>query len=386
MTADTLFKYMPLSAGRELFLPLRPAAATAGGLALYAPMNPAARTYRNVVFWILRLGLAPLLLRTRSLAGSPATRHLHIHHILELLREALQRPDAQFSIYQGKEAIVRKPTLLALERNGNPLAYAKVGWNTATRALVEREHETLTLLARHKLQHGRVAPVLGYLDLHHSRILISAPLRHINAAPEFALTPLHVAFLQEIGSVTASRTGLTESAFWTRANDRLANLREGRLQPHQIDILESAMGLLERRLGNESLPWVLRLGDFLPWNFGVDAAANRIDVVDLEFAETGSPVGWDVFHFLIGIRRHFAPLDLVKQRESGPFRAYFEHFEIRPELLPYLQLAYLIDLTIFFRHMWQDQPLTPGATRNTQIRLEAISDILDELARRAIAA
>lgn len=384
MSAETLFRYMPLSGGRELFLPLRPAAATAGGLALYAPMNPAARMYRNSIFRALRLGLGPLILRTRSLSGSAAARHLQNHRILELLSDALKRPDAQFAVYQGKEAIVRKPTILALERSGNPLAYAKVGWNAGTRALVEREHQVLTLLARHELRHGRVAPVMDYLDLDHSRILLSAPLRHINAAPEFALTSLHVAFLQEIGSVTASRASLTESAFWLRANDRLASLREW-LQPQQMDILESGMELLKCRLGDESLPWILRLGDFLPWNFGVDTVANRIDAVDLEFAETGSPVGWDVFHFLIGIRPRFTPLDLAEQRKSSPFCAYFEHFEIRPQLLPYLQLAYLVDLTIFFRHMWRDQPLTPVATRNMQIRLDAISHVLVELTGRATA-
>lgn len=377
--AETLFRYMPLSAGRELFLPLRPAAATAGGMALYAPMNKAARAYHSLIFGAARLGLAPMLMRRRSLSKSPATRHLQENRILALLREALERPDAQFAVYQGKEAVVRKPTILALERSGKPLAYAKVGWNPATRALVEREHEALSLLARHRLRHGRVAPILGYLKPDHSRILLSAPLHHINAAPAFALTPLYVAFLQEIGAVALRRARLIDSGFWMRANDRLAMLRD-RLPPQQTDILESGLALLRQRLGDESLPWILRLGDFLPWNFGVDPTGNRIDVVDLEFAETESPVGWDVFHFLIGIRREFAALDIAQQQQSGEFRAYFEHFEIRSELLPYLQLAYLLDLTLFFRQMWQDQALTPGAQKNLEKRLAAIAGVMAGLA------
>jgi hypothetical protein len=385
VAADPLFRYMPLSAGRELFLPLGPAAATAGGLALYTPINAAARIYRGLIFCSIRLGLGPVLFKRRSLSGSAATEHLQEHRILALVQDALGFSNVEFAVYQGKEAIVRKPTILVLDRKGKPLAYAKVGWNAETRALVEREHQTLTLLAQHELRYGRVAPILGYLDLDHSKILLSAPLRHINAAPEFTLTSLHVAFLKEIGSVTCSRTRLTESTFWARANARMTRLREW-LQPRQIDILESAMALLERRIGHESLPWILRLGDFLPWNFGVDPATNRIDVVDLEFAETDSLVGWDVFHFLIGIRPRFAPLHLAEHFASEAFQSYFKFFNVRPEIVPYLQLAYLIDITIFFRHMWQDQQLTPNATRNTQLRLEAISDVLAELAARPAAA
>jgi hypothetical protein len=372
-----LFRYLPLSAGRELFLPSGPAAATAGGLALYSPINLGARGYRALMSACMRLGLAPALLASKPLDGSPSLRHLEEHGILRLLRDKLDGV-AAFAVYQGKEAVVRKPTVLALDRQGRPLAYAKIGWNAATRDLVGREHEALNLLGRLQLGHGRVAPVLGYFDLGHSRILITAPLRHVSAAPEFRLTTLHAAFLQEVGEATLARATFQESDFLGRIKSRLQRLRAW-MPAGQVAVLEAAVSALEREAGPEAMPWVLRLGDFLPWNFGVDRAANRIDLVDLEFAEQGSPVGWDLFHFLIGIGRQFAPLDLAQQARSERFRTYFRSFGVEAAFIPWLQLAYLVDFTIFFRHMWQGEVLTPGATRNTEIRLQAISRALAAL-------
>lgn len=374
VTRLTLFRHLPLSAGRELFLPSGPAAATAGGLALYSPINLGARGYRMLMTACMRLGLAPALLPTKPLGGSPSLRHLEAHGILPLLRERLGDV-AAFAVYQGKEAVVRKPTVLALDRRGRPIAYAKIGWNEATRELVACEHDTLRLLRTLALRHGRLAEVLGYLDLGHSRILITAPLRHVSAAPEFRLTDLHAAFLGEVGTATLSRASFAESAFRARLATRLLRLAAW-MPTEQFAILERAVALLERAAPREPLPWVLRLGDFLPWNFGVDRAANRIDLVDLEFGETESTVGWDLFHFLIGIGGDFAPLDLAEQARSEPFRTYFRSFGIDAAMLPWLQLAYLTDFTIFFRHMWQGELLTPVATRNTEIRLQAISRAL----------
>jgi hypothetical protein len=370
-----LFRYVPLPAGRELYLPAAPAAATAGGLALYTPVSRTARAFHGLLLLAARLGVATALLRTRSLYETSATRHLCENRILDLLRDTLKRPDAHFAVYQGKLSMVRKPTILVMEESGAPLAFAKVGWNEVTRDLVEREHHALAFLARHPLRHGRTAPVLGYLDMPHSRILLSAPLRALTSAPQFELTPLHVAFLQEVGSLQLRRAPLCESAFWRRLSDRLAALHP-LLGSEQLDILESAREVLERHLGNETLPWVLRLGDFLPWNFRANRKTNQIEVIDLEFAEAESSIGWDLFHFLVGTRRRFRPLDLAARRRSDAFFSYFEHFEVRPGLVPHLQLAYLLDLTIFFRHMWQDQALTPGAKNNLRIRLGAIAEAI----------
>lgn len=371
-TNEALFRHVPLPSGRELYLPLGPAAATAGGLALYAPTSRVARTLHNLLYPMIRLGFGAILLRNRPLSKTASTAHLHAYKILDLVRDALKRSDARFAIYQGKASPVRKPTLLALDESGTPLAFAKVGWNSVTRELVRNEYNTLTLLARHKLHRGRAARVLGYLDFSHSNVVLSEPMLGVQHSGEFRLTSLHSAFLQEVASLELRHVGLLESPFWARINKRLAVLRE-HLTPGQVEVLETGLELLERGIGNEVLPWTLRLGDFLPWNFGIDQPTQRIEVVDLEFAEMDSLIGWDLFHLLIGIRRHFAGLHLEQQWRSKPFRDYFEHFEIRPDLVPYLHLAYLIDLCVFFRHMWKDQTLSPAAENSQWLRLNAIA-------------
>jgi hypothetical protein len=370
--SEALFRYVPLPAGRELYLPLGPTAATAGGLALYAPVSRLARTAHAMLRPVIRMGLGATLLRNRSLSGTASTAHLSTNNVLELVRGALKRKDVRFAIYQGKASPVRKPTLLALDERGAMLAFAKVGWNDVTRQLVLTEHWALTLFERQKMRWGRTAPLLGYADFGHSNVVLTGPMAGVNCSADYSLTPLHSAFLQEVGSLQLRRARLLESPFWERVNARLAVLRRYLLD-EQVAVLEAGLEVLKNGLVDEPLPWAFRLGDFLPWNFGIDQANERIEVVDLEFAETDSPMGWDLFHFLIGIQPRFAGLDLEQHWQSIPFRDYFEHFEIRPELVPYLHLAYLIDLCIFFRSMWRDQTLSPVAENNQRVRLAAIA-------------
>ena len=199
-----------------------------------------------------------------------------------------------------------------------------------------------------------------------------------SAPPSLELTPLHIAFLQEIGALELRRATLSESAFWERVGERLEAVRD-HLLPEQVDIFERGRELLERRIGNETLPWVLRLGDVLPWNFRADRVAKKIEIVDLEFAEAESLVGWDLFHFLTGIRRQLAPMELAQLRQSKLVNSYFEHFNVHSEVVPLLQLAYFLDLSLFYRHMWAEQPLTKEAEHDQEIRLKAISDAIAAL-------
>lgn len=370
--SEALFRYVPLPAGRELYLPMSPTAATAGGLALYAPVSRLARTAHAILRPVIRMGLGATFLRNRSLSGTASTAHLYTNNVLELVRGALKRTDVRFAIYQGKASPVRKPTLLALDDRGAMLAFAKVGWNEVTRQLVSTEHRALSLFERQKMRWGRTAPLLGYADFGHSNVVLTGPMPGVKCSADYSLTPLHSAFLQEVGSLQLRRSGLLESPFWERVNARLAVLRRYLLD-EQVAVLEAGLEALESGLADEPLPWALRLGDFLPWNFGIDQANERIEVIDLEFAETDSLIGWDLFHFLIGIQPRFAGLDLEQQWRSIPFRGYFDHFEIRPELVPYLHLAYLVDLCIFFRTMWRDQALSPVAENNQRLRLAAIA-------------
>jgi hypothetical protein len=374
--SDALFRYVPLSAGRELYLPLGPRAATAGGLALYAPVSRMARTAHAILRPMIRMGLGATLLRSRSLSGTASTAHLDANNVLELVRGALKHTDVRFAIYQGMASPVRKPTLLALDEKGTMLAFAKVGWNEVTRQLVLTEHRALTLLERRKMRWGRTAPLLGYADFGHSNVVLTGPMPGVKHSTDYTLTPLLSTFLQEVGSLQPRRAGLLESPFWERVTARLAVLRRY-LPDEQVAVLEAGLEVLKGGLAGEPLPWVLRLGDFLPWNFGIDHANRRIEVVDLEFAETDSLIGWDLFHFLIGIRPRFAGLDLDQHWQSNPFRDYFERFEIRRELVPYLHLAYLVDLCIFFRSMWKDQTPSPTAETNQRLRLEAIARAID---------
>jgi hypothetical protein len=314
-------------------------------------------------------------MQVRPLGQTPGTLHILQNRNFDLICDALHESEVSFAVYEGKPAITRKPTILAMEKSGTPLAYAKIGWNPLTREMVEREYHTLRLLQKRNVRSARFAEIVDFLDAGHTKILLSSPLRGLELPPSLELTPLHITFLQEIGALDLHHATLPESVFWQRICSRFSAL-SGYFGSQQIEILERSRILLERRFGSETFPWMLRLGDVLPWNFRADAAAGRIELVDLEFAEPDSSAGWDLFHFLIGIRRRLAPIEPRDLRKSELIGIYFRHFNIQNEAIPLLQLAYLLDLTFFYRNMWGNQELSQAARRNQDLRVDAIREAL----------
>lgn len=378
MPNETQFRFVPLPAGRELYLPFAPASAAAGGLALYAPVSRKARAFGFALELAIRGRLAPLFLREKSLTDTPATAHIRDDAIFELLRDMLRRTDITFAVYQGKVSVVRKPTILAMDADGRPLAFAKIGWNPVTQQLVEREHDASRYLNGKSLRYGRPAPLLGYVEREHSNVLLTGPQLSIKTAKSFDLSPLCTAFLQEIGDLDQKQARMPDGAFWPRLIERHQKLQAD-IAPQDRATIERCLETLERGLSEVSLPWILRLGDFLPWNFGIDEAADQIEVVDLEFSETDCPVGWDLFHFLAGVRKSPEPIGMDELWGQKPIRDYFAHFAIDADLVPYLQLAYCLDLMLFYRDLWHGQRLTASAEQNFEMRLHAAQVVASRL-------
>jgi hypothetical protein len=127
---------------------------------------------------------------------------------------------------------------------------------------------------------------------------------------------------------------------------------------YQRKVLQDAVALVESELSSVEIPFVWCLGDFVPWNLGIDRSAGKILAVDLEYARSDTIPGWDIFHFISqsGFRALCPSAD-------GAARKYFQALGIDSALIPLLHLTYLASIWITWAQLWDgsDRPKSAEA-------------------------
>jgi hypothetical protein len=144
-------------------------------------------------------------------------------------------------------------------------------------------------------------------------------------------------------------------------------------------MLGNALDLLAARLDSAEIPRVWRLGDFTPWNAGIEKEGRRVACVDVEYAEAEGIPGWDIFHFMTSAAgRSIRGLDIasIVMRECP---GYFDALAIERTQIPSLYAAYLADQYTLWARMWarHDGPLTAPASET----LAMLMRLLDESMR-----
>jgi len=373
-----LLGWFALKDGRALLIPLDSAAAGIGSLCLYRPQKIGPRISRTLLILGLRAGLARYVLRRAgSLVQShPLKNDDGATFLLDYLREAIAQDDALFAIHFGAPGPVRKPVIAIMSRQGQTLGFAKIGWNVQTVSLIENEKRSLDALAARPLQFGRFPKARHFARWNDRCVLITDPLPlQGGRRTDRRLRPLHVQFLIEIAVISVVRGSFRESGFFSRLRVRLDCLRDTIPVDH-ARILEKALDSLTASLGTIDIPWVWRLGDFTPWNTGIEKKAGRIACIDVEYADRDSIPGWDIFHFLRqAAGQNSGKVDIASAAQRDGL-AYFEALSIYPRLIPTLYAAYLFDLYTLWAVLWvrHDQPLTSRAAET----LAHLTGLLDE--------
>ena len=376
------FGWCRLADGRALLIPLDSPAAGVGALSLYRPQNLGPRILRSLLGLGLRAGLARHLLRETSAAverwsapdGDDAT------FLLDYLRDACGGADVVFGIHLGAPGPVRKPVVAIMSRRGRALGFAKIGWNAQTVALVENEKASLEALASRSLALGRLPRISHFARWSDRCVLVTDPLPLRDARGwERRLTPLHVEFLSEVAAAARVTGSIGESAFLSRLRERRGRL-DGSIPADHARILDAAAGQVASSLDAVDLPWVWRLGDFTPWNLGIESRPPRVSCIDLEYADPRSIPGWDMFHYLraaVGRGGDRADIASMAWRDG---QAYFEALGIDSRLVPALYAAYLIDLYTLWAELWAGYDLPPSPlAADTLARL---AGSLEQAARR----
>ena len=365
--ATALLGRIALRDGRTLLVPMGPAVTGIGSLRLYRPQKLGPRIWRTLLIVALRTGVARRVLqKARALVQGPSAGNRgDATFLLDSLREMFGHRDIVFGLHFGAPGPVRKPVVAIMTEGGDFLGFAKIGWNEQTVSLVENEKRCLEALALHPLKSGRFPTVLRYARWDGRCMLVTAPLPlHRGRREDRKLGPVHLQFLIEVAAISRARESFARSGFFSRLQGRLSHLTDV-IPAGPASIPGKALDFLASTLGSADIPWVWRLGDFTPWNAGVEKGARRIACIDLEYAEKESIPGWDIFHFLShAAGRNARGADVVSTAQRR-CRAYFEALDIGPRLIPALYVAYLLDLYTLWARIWarHDGQLTPPAAR-----------------------
>jgi hypothetical protein len=261
----------------------------------------------------LRLGIAGRVMPTVRLAAREnwtGQKAANVH-ILEYLKHVLRREDLNFGISAGTPGPHRKPVLLVLGGDGQPLAYVKIGSSHLSNALVEREVQALQFLADHP-NHSFSTPTVLHSGWWNGRYLVvqSVPVRDMRAA----VGNRRIGYLdipKELASLQTRRMSLPESGFW---EDILLRVRRIPNKYHR-DTLERGVRKADTRLKAEQLPFHLSHGDFTPWNTRYDG--EKLYVFDWEHSREAGLPGQDVFHF------YFQEMGCVKRQSIETIYAAF---------------------------------------------------------------
>jgi hypothetical protein len=241
-----------------------------------------ARLRRQVLAAAFRAGVGPLAFRDRLVIdGAGLDSHL---------AEVLGRP-ALMSIHIGPARANRKPVLQLLGPRGEALAYAKLGVDPLTRALVDAEAAALTRLGGVPLGPVTVAETLhhGHWRGHALLVQSALPVRLERAAPAEAAAAEAAAMLAVAGALGVRRRRYAGSRYAERLAAEVDALG-GRAEAARLRAVLDAVARVD-----PVLDFGCWHGD---WNDGNSAtlADGRVLVWDWERFDADVPVGYDALH------------------------------------------------------------------------------------------
>lgn len=248
----------------------------------------------------LRAGAGQLLFRERLVVHGPVTDS---PSLLDHLSAVLDR-ELVMGMHLGPARANRKPVLQLLDPRGGTVAYAKLGVDPLTDALVRREAQALgTLAGTLHLGVVEVPQLLHAGPWHGHELMVQAALPVWKARRPLSENRL-VAAVAEIAA-TDRRDGVpvTASPFWADVTARVATLPAG----GPAERIARLTGRLAATAGDTAVPTGASHGDWAPWNMA--CLADRLLVWDWERFRTHVPVGADLLH-------HVLQRDLVVRRED----------------------------------------------------------------------
>lgn len=356
---------LPGRSNPKFLVPLGTRAVAAASLTIYNAQRPVARLAKAILRTGLRTGLAQPFLRDRI--------RIDATNLERLLREVAAQKEVSIAVSLGTPGPNRKPALQVMSPDGRVVAYAKIGWNSATIPLLRNEADALRRLEESGFTGGIVPRLLYAGQFGDNYLLVQCPVgcevgqavspafrstdpkaahanpsqgrlqrgeRKRNRLPHLQPDLRHVHFLAELHRLDAS-----EGAIRCPGEDDIDALQRRGFH-YYAHLLEWARIRCERA-GSAPLGPAHR--DFTPWNIRADG--DKLVVFDWELFEPRVPAGWDLFHLMVAgaVEVQSATPATIYASIAGPgagrdlIEEYFRLIGADPRLIEPLFVAYAAD-------------------------------------------
>ncbi len=289
------YALVPNTAHARFLVPLRSRAAALASLLRYNRLRDA-RTATA------RAGLAAVGLAggmdtacdhlVITVASTLPAQHYSEHLLLSRLQVELQQPSLCAGIGVRPLDPNSKPTLQLFTDGGKPAGYAKIGWNQATRALVDNEAATLRALPASMTQLH--IPTVRWSGTWQGRsvTVTSALPAGISRHPNPDKPPVAAVLLEFAGQPQRDRT-LVDTDYWQELMQEVPAIHDD--EPDLGNALSRYLMALRQRHGQARVAMARWHGDWVPWNMGY--RHDRLYVWDWEHSHPSAPLGFDLAHW-----------------------------------------------------------------------------------------
>ncbi|WKU05236.1 hypothetical protein [Micromonospora sp. HUAS LYJ1] len=230
-----------------------------------------------------------------------------------------------------------KPTLQLFDDRGVARAYAKIGWNDATRAMVRAEAAALRELPRDGGDFPDVPRLLREVQWGDLAVTLVEPMPARVRRPRRPLRPEVAAMLAVArrGGPPSTPRPLSGSAFLADLTARAAAAGGP---------VVAAVAALAARDGDRPVEFGHWHGDWVPWNLG--RHRGRLVVWDWENSGTDRPLGFDLAHqgFQSALSLHGRDVAGASGEMTGMLDRHGAAFGLDPAGRRFVADAYLVEL------------------------------------------
>jgi hypothetical protein len=344
------FAILPSARHPRLLVPLASGRAAARAVRDHATHKKLLRMAMPAIAGGMRSGVGRRLIGDRvcvSVEADAPAGPLPQLLLRDHLARVLGRDDVETAVKFDAPRPHRKPTVQVLSREGEVLAYAKVGWNELTRGLVRAEADVLQqLMSAPELESFEVPRVLHAGPWLGLELLVVAPIAMGSSRKRALLSSPPIAATRELACLFDTAQGrLAVSHYWTELKRRLAET-ERALETRSP--LADAVEQIEQRWGDAELTYGFWHGDWVPWNMSARKAG--LSVWDWERAGRLAPAGLDAIHFEYQVAlclEGLSPMAAVPFLLERP-RSSLSDLDVPESLRPLLLAVHLLEMSLRF--------------------------------------
>jgi hypothetical protein len=349
------FVYVPSAARPKLLIPAASRRAAAGAVRRYSDRTSTTAVVRTEGLRLaLRTGVGQRVMRDRMWITATASDGAAT--IQSYLEDCLDEP-VFLSLSVGPVRANRKPILAILRADGTTLAFAKVGINDVTRALVRAESAALRGLDRGRGSCVRAPEVLHHGQFNGFEVLVLGALptggtrrRRSRAAVTSAM--------KEIAEGSGVHSQVLSNSSYV---EQLATTLDESPSP-SAERLAIALKSLRSSWNDQQLRFGSWHGDWTPWN--MSTSDDHINVWDWERYGHGVPLGFDALHYHLHLGRAHLSADAAVQQLRSEAGAVLAPFEVAPDAVRAVLTCYAVDVAIRYLNdaqtlsdtMWQLPP------------------------------